>query len=138
MKREKLSTKERILRWIALVMLIVGITSFSRGQTTPTNVETNFASGNDLLNVCGNKTLLAEDTVSIAVMKSFENGACLGYLRGVADTAEIWKLTDLRGTTGQQLKDVIVKYLNEHPESRHYSPAYLTLKAVSAAFPPPK
>jgi hypothetical protein len=41
------------------------------------------------------------------------------------------------GVNNGQLKDIIYKHINEHPETRHQPITLLTLKAVTTAFPCP-
>jgi hypothetical protein len=92
-----------------------------------------FDSGNDLLDDCSAKS--GDNPVKA--------GACLGYVTGVADVLGGGTVIDgiracfVTATTGQ-LKDVVLRYLNEHPETRHLVAASLVARALSEAFPCPK
>lgn len=66
---------------------------------------------------------------------------CIGYLKGVADALRSLGLADgLRtvnvpvGVTGGQLKDIVVQYIQEHPEMRHVAAAQLVYIALGRAF----
>ncbi len=39
------------------------------------------------------------------------------------------------GVTNGQVRDVVVKYLKDHPEERHFLASILAVKALSKAFP---
>jgi hypothetical protein len=67
---------------------------------------------------------------------------CYGYLMGVNDmrmlTRTFPKLTAYclpEGVTMAQVKSVVVKYLQEHPEELHYPSVRLVNSALSKAFP---
>jgi hypothetical protein len=88
-------------------------------------------SGNDLLRDCSDRN----DVTSFSF--------CLGYINGLRDemvfasvglgakpSFEISEKVELG-----QLKDIVVKYLNEHPEERHQHAAGLVQGALARAFP---
>lgn len=91
-------------------------------------------SGNDLLRDCSDR-----DTASLF---SF----CLGYINGIRDgavfasvssgTKQFFEISE-KVELGQ-LRDVVVKYLKEHPEERHLHATVLVYKALREAFPPTK
>jgi hypothetical protein len=84
-----------------------------------------FLSGNELYQKC----------TAEAVGKSY----CVGYVTGIADVMQISKsLCVPDGVTVGQMVDVIVKYLRDHPEKRHYSVAAATFNTLSQTFPCPK
>jgi hypothetical protein len=87
-----------------------------------------FQTGNDLYRLC-------------ASVGDFHKGMCLGFIEGVADT-----MTSIRTGQGQrscipreveadQMREVVVKYLTEHPEDRNYSAASNALVAIAKAWP---
>jgi hypothetical protein len=75
---------------------------------------------------------------------------CYGYIEGIADANDLEGLRESgfmdpkakrnalclpAGVQLGQLKDVVVQYLEGHPERRHRSAAALVELALSAAFP---
>lgn len=65
-----------------------------------------------------------------------DNGVCVGYIKGVADTFQIaHQFCPPKGAIGEQLNDVVIKYLRDHPEKRHYSASSLVIVALQRAFP---
>jgi hypothetical protein len=70
--------------------------------------------------------------------------ACLGYIGGVMDAfaigrgSEPWK-TDISyclpwGVTFQQVRDIVVKYIEEREKSRHRNASTMVIYALSEAF----
>jgi hypothetical protein len=69
---------------------------------------------------------------------------CEAFIEGVRDGVVL--ATELRnakpiietpaGAKQEQLKDAVLKYLNEHPEEHHKPAAVLVVAALSQAFPP--
>ena len=65
----------------------------------------------------------------------------MAYISGVADTTAsggvIRGLKNCRHThvTVQQLGDVVVQFLQKHPELRHHAASYLVAQALSESFP---
>jgi hypothetical protein len=71
-------------------------------------------------------------------------GDCLGYVAGVTDTLLSLQAAKPHmgyciripaAVTGGQLRDIAVKYLQEHPEERHYTAASEVILAMLNAFP---
>ena len=68
----------------------------------------------------------------------------MGYVEGVADTLAAdeyltgWNACLVGGLTDVQLRDVVVKFLEGHPEERHFAAAALVAQALAKAFPCPK
>jgi len=62
--------------------------------------------------------------------------SCDGYIAGVADTLEMTRTICIppRVTSGQ-LVDVVIKFLKDNPESRHYAGASEATIALGRAFP---
>jgi Rap1a immunity proteins len=59
-----------------------------------------------------------------------------GYVAGVADSYEVLGVVCVPSkVTLGQLQDVVLKYLDAHPEGRHNIAASLVLKALTEAFP---
>jgi hypothetical protein len=88
-----------------------------------------FISGNKLLAMCQSPS-------------DMDKTSCVGYVTGFADAAS--KFGDLgntcyfqteTGVTQKQLVDITVKYLNDHPEERHWLAVTPMMEAMKAAFP---
>ena len=68
---------------------------------------------------------------------------CNGYVTGVIDSLEVAEKAGSgpitvcvpSGATVQQVRDVVLKYLTNHPEQRHTAAAILTILALREAFP---
>jgi hypothetical protein len=66
---------------------------------------------------------------------------------GAATAQVMWpRLRTVRGIAGDrvcipseatlaQVRDVVIRYLQEHPEERHYAASSLSLRALVLAFP---
>lgn len=80
--------------------------------------------GNSLLRECQNRTL---------------EPACVGYLDGVTDTdAALGRPVSVclpQAVERGQVRDVVVKWLLDHPEQRHQYAPDLVIKALSSVFP---
>jgi Rap1a immunity proteins len=69
--------------------------------------------------------------------------ACIVFIQGVADgqMSAVWGTNrDVaycipQGSTGKQVKDVVVAYLAAHPESRHFLASTLVAAALAQAWP---
>jgi hypothetical protein len=73
---------------------------------------------------------------------SFTAGLCLGYLKGAAEMSRLReKLPQLPpvcvpdAVTVGQLRNIVVRYLEEHPEELHYSSIVVLNNALAEAFP---
>ena len=87
-----------------------------------------FKDGNQLYSICADKS----DILSHAF--------CLGYVEAVADT--VAGRANTYGTAcmtenviGNQVTDVVVKWLESHPEARSYSGQSVVVAALVQAFP---
>jgi hypothetical protein len=61
---------------------------------------------------------------------------CRGYVAGIADTAREKAMACPADTASDSdLRDVALKYLHEHPESRQYGAASVVAMALAQAFP---
>jgi len=70
---------------------------------------------------------------------------CLMYIAGVAQTLALNDDTETtmlspcmgKGVTNEQITDVVVKWLDDHPETRDHPAPYLIMEALNKAFPCP-
>lgn len=111
-----------------LLFLILAL-SASPAHAAPTG--NNF--GNNLYKNCSSDTTSFEGAVSVV--------ACNNYIVGVVDglvlsgEANRWfAMPD--GVTGQQLQDIVLKYLRDNPNKRHLPGPVVIINAMSEAFPP--
>ena len=73
----------------------------------------------------------------------FENQVALGYVAGVVDAED--RSRSIRGVcfqipaqvTGDQVRDVVKRFLEQNPALRHFNAANLSASALSDAFPCP-
>ncbi len=74
----------------------------------------------------------------------FNRGYCGGYVTGIVDTIESLQLRGVLPadalcipdeSTKGQLVDVVLKYLEKHPERRHLEAGSLVPEALNRAFP---
>jgi len=84
-----------------------------------------FYSGNDLYN-----KMISE---SVA-----ERALTMGYVAGIYDVFEGTAMCAKGNVTLGQLKDIVLKKLVNHPESRHMAADMFVYTALSEAFPCPK
>jgi hypothetical protein len=85
--------------------------------------------GNDLLESCESN--------------DFKQAFCLGYITGVTDLdgadgsafPERRRSCVAENVSNGQVRDVVVKYLKDHPEERHIQASILIVKAMAQAFP---
>jgi len=86
-----------------------------------------YVDGNYLLNLCENDDI---------VPRTF----CLAYITGVSDTSQSKNWKGLRyckpnGVVPGQMKKIVTKYLNNHPEKLHLAAYILIQNALLDAFP---
>lgn len=73
-----------------------------------------------------------------------EQAACHQYIIGVVDGINLASETGLEpftlppGVKGEQVKDVVMRYLRDYPERRHWAGAVLVWNAMMTGFPNPK
>jgi Rap1a immunity proteins len=69
---------------------------------------------------------------------AFSEGYCMGFIAGTADTMEGIRISNIcspeKATVGQ-VRDVVLKYLAEHPETRQNSAFDLIQEALVKAWP---
>src|SRR4051812_48053144 len=125
----------RILAHVAAVLLVLGLVlaAAEAGQARAQEVKVHgFLAGNGLLEHCeSNEARLRE--------------ICLGYITGVSDaitTSSDQGLTFLRvracippAATAGQTRDVILRSIRAHPETRHFNAADLAARALAEAWP---
>lgn len=92
----------------------------------------NFISGNILFQKCS------------SAPNSQEKAFCLAFIVGVSDAHEtVFDALEKKpfclpsGATGRQVMDVAIQYLEQHPESRHYTASSTVGLALIKAFPCP-
>ena len=109
-----------------LVMLLVGAP-----------VRGGFYDGNELK--VGLELFRSMASQRLKLTEHIEGGKALGYVLGVADSAS-WESVACApaNVTAGQLADVVLKYLQDHPEERHKAAVGLVATALINAFPCPK
>ena len=85
-----------------------------------------WATGNDVKEACHSES-------------PFDQGYCLGFAVSVAgvvtDQFGPWRACYSTGVTSGQLRDVMVKFLDDHPELLHVNAISLPARAFTEAFP---
>ncbi len=91
-----------------------------------------WADGNDMKNFCHSEA------------PNFSQGLCVGFAMAVAEIAGSQPIFDRQracippGVKRGQLKDIMVKFLDDHPEQLHLTATSLAARAYEEAFPCPK
>src|ERR1700756_3455398 len=109
----------------------------ARALSTNSAMAGGFLNGNDLYRYCISSN-------------PFEDGACFGYVEGVMDArVREPESAVLRGAapgtcwviphdvTAEQTRDVVIRFLGDHPAIRNYAAASLIAAALDAAWPCP-
>jgi hypothetical protein len=127
------------MKILTAILVLFVLTGTANAQTTravpPNSNSVSFKSGNDLLHDC------QQPEMSSA-------GICMGYILGVLDminTEQNSGSSEVRLSTnemvclpptidGWQIRDVVKKYLVDHPEERNLHAAQLVWKAVVKAW----
>jgi hypothetical protein len=115
---------------VAVVLSVMLQGSGARKQDKVVLISISDIHGNDLLRYCSSH-------------QSFELNFCTGYIEGVRDglmfackrlkTEPFFAVpTEVKS---DQLKDIVVKYLRDNPETRHKQAGMLTFLALEQAFP---
>ena len=116
------------LQFLGLTLALLLLSGRSLSQEDAVRVILSDVSGNTLLHRC----------------TSDEGGDlnfCVGYIEGIRDATVLCDLNGKQRTdipaevTSEQMKDVVVKYLRDHPEERHKQGALLVIYALRLAFP---
>jgi hypothetical protein len=80
-----------------------------------------FLNGNDLIDIC-------------STSEALRRIECSSYMMGVVDTlVALRMICQPDHVTAEQNTDIVIKYLREHPEIRHYTGAMV--QALLNAFP---
>jgi hypothetical protein len=118
-----------MLRTWASRLVLAGI--LTQAAAHPTQAASSFYTGSELLERCESKS-------------PYLLGVCFGFIVGVGSGFDCEQLLLGRfafqapdGATAGQIKKIVVKYLNEHPENLHLPAAPLAAAALSKAFPCP-
>ena len=74
-------------------------------------------------------------TACQAAPETFESGFCMGYIAGVVEKGGISYLCMPQDVTFDQFRDIVRKFLREHPERRHEHASGLVDEAHASAFP---
>lgn len=93
----------------------------SGGAVLPANAY--FWTGNELLDACRKKLEFAEGLCVGDVAATFDAMSALGY-----------ECRNVSKVTRQQVRDVVIRYLEQHPEHRHMPAAYQSIVAIELAF----
>ena len=101
--------------------------------------------GNKLLADCEAGINIADENAkSPDTTKSCGAGRCLGFLQGVIEMHEFYRVDRPKGdslfclpneATYVQYARIVVKYLRDHPEELHKDDFVLAVKALVVAFP---
>lgn len=126
------STMKQIAFTAALLSLVMwGNTGVVATGEEQTKISISDLTGNDLLRFCNSH-------------EAFETNMCTGYIEGVRDGL-MFATVNLKSkpffwvpdkVSSDQLRDVVVKYLRDNPETRHKPAGMLTIFALKEAFPP--
>lgn len=135
------SRVERMLRFPVLAMLAC-VSAASAKSSEP-------FSGNDLYHACEAREDQSLSSFCIGYVIGTWDGMVIGAVSAfygasskgasVDDINLIWPLVlgvcQPAGVTNEQIKDIFVKYLSEHPENRQVPARFLLLDAMREAFP---
>ena len=67
----------------------------------------------------------------------YPSGYCIGYIVAIVDMFENSVCWPRETVKNGQLVDVVIKWLNDHPESLHLPASHAITKAMQQAFPCP-
>jgi hypothetical protein len=116
--------------FLGLAFLFFPLTVHAQARTK--NVVVSDIDGSGLLRSCTNQVDTIETEFCEAFILGIRDGVTLATeLRGVKPI-----LAAPEGAKQDQLKAVVVKYLNDHPEELHKPAGMLVILALSKAFPP--
>jgi hypothetical protein len=119
---EEVGGKQMNWRWVVVSVSVLLVAAPSISHAT-------FLDGNQLYEICGGTTKVNE-------------ASCLAYIDGTTDTLEAMRWGENKppdclpaGSTGKQVRDVVMQYLSSHPQDRAKPAAPLVLMAVFTAWP---
>jgi hypothetical protein len=93
-----------------------------------------FFTGDDLLHQCngsrdGERVLVGKDYY-------YAIGVCVGYVMGISDMLSTsGTICAVQHFSASQMGDIVIKYLRDHPERRHYSASDEIEVALKNALP---
>jgi len=107
----------------------IGVILCTVGHPSPAIADEILSNGNAFLSRCSAVTQARGDPLDF--------GFCFGYLKGILDRDEMFerKVCVPSEVTNGQIMDVVLKYMREHPESRHLNPGVQALVALHGPFP---
>jgi hypothetical protein len=91
-----------------------------------TGAQSAFVTGNELYKLCSTRG---------------QEDACVIYVMGASDMLDVQQAGSTKvcvpsvGVTGNQMRDVVVKWLGAHPEQRHASAASLIWLVLKESWP---
>lgn len=113
---------------VAILVLAADCGAHAQGQQ---GQGPGFFDGNRLHRACNDKE------------RQFNNGACFGYVIAITDAlSSNGAINGIRACipaniAAQQVRDIIVSYLDRNPQNRHFTAASLGAYALVQAFPCP-
>jgi hypothetical protein len=125
------------MRYLILAVLLLSLTCVSSASDDPPSSPPPYSNGNGLLSVCTDEQLPANFGLCIGVIQGILMGANLAGSADCPVTASSHWCIPPEATVGQ-VRDVVVKALREHPETRHNPSSILVANAVIAAWPCPQ
>jgi hypothetical protein len=108
-----------------VMLVIVALSNLTAGKAAAWDAQT----GNLLFENCAAWPRGQRDEMTL-----FKTGTCVGYIWGVAGVLEGSSFC-LKGVQPNQLVDVIKRWLDDHPEVRHYAASSLIETALKEKFP---
>jgi hypothetical protein len=115
---------EQIVRLFVILAVIAGQATAQETVERPSG----FLSGNNLFSSCQTNEAM--------------NSLCTSYIMGAIDMSVMaggnilgWKSCIPRGVSPEQTKDVVILWIENNPQHRHFAGAYLVQRAVRDAFP---
>jgi hypothetical protein len=124
------------MRNLCLILVVLMCWSVTSNAQSSQNV---WHSGNDFLSICAVDADKSPTEQTLAELRA--TSACIPYLRGLHDgivvaTAEVHApYCAPAEVTNNQMEQILVKYLRDHPERAHYLTPVLFLDAMGTAFP---
>ncbi len=123
-----------------ILAVLLFLTLAAPAVVQPTNAQ---KPSTDIRQITGNEFL------EMCRGNNFEQGYCLGYIVGLGDGISGLQILEVdrsrwspicrpKGVTAAQLRDVVVKYIDDHPEERHTVMMVLAVVAMRAAWPCPR
>jgi hypothetical protein len=131
---------------VALVLALVsaGVSAQTAGSGGQAGVSGFGTTGNELTQFCHIENAFDRQAGSGAerMEDQLQDQACFGFLDAVAsivtrEPVAGWRACFPGGVTHGQLRDIILKFLDNHPEKLHLAAASLAAHAFAEAFPCP-